>query len=381
MDDKEPKSTSSEERGKGASTRQFAVYVSDIARGTTDEQLKQAFERCAPVRDAFVVRNKYTGETKGYGFVCFQSMEDVYKCLDWDSLPRFKDAKTGRMQVVKITLADPKNTLHIGNIPKTATPAEIKKHIIQVGKEELEDFELCVDAEGKSKGYGWAKYADHDVALRAMKNLKLATFQDKVLFISFAEPRVIDQRLIENVKSLFVKNVAANVTEEQLKALFGESCTKVVIPLDRKRKVPLGHAFVHFTTREEAQSAMTRLNGTELEGRRLAIEWCLPMEAKPKKRRTPLTFSPPYPPPYAPPGPAYGRYTPPTPNYNYAYTPPPPPPPPPRGPRPPLYPAHHHHNPRATYPHSPGASSHYSHYEATYWPSIYSRGDKDPHRG
>jgi RNA recognition motif-containing protein len=70
---------------------------SDIARGTTDEQLKQAFERCAPVRDAFVVRNKFTGETKGYGFVCFQTMEDVYKCLDWDSLPRFKDVKTGRM--------------------------------------------------------------------------------------------------------------------------------------------------------------------------------------------------------------------------------------------------------------------------------------------
>jgi RNA recognition motif-containing protein len=63
-------------------------------------------------------------------------------------------------------------------------------------QEELEEFELCVDAEGKSKGYGWAKYSDHDVALRAMKNLKLAPFQDKVLFISFAEPRVIDQRLM-----------------------------------------------------------------------------------------------------------------------------------------------------------------------------------------
>jgi RNA recognition motif-containing protein len=44
----------------------------------------------------------------------------------------------------------------------------------------------------------------------------------------------------ENVKSLFVKNVAASVTEEQLKTLFGESCERVVIPLDRKRKVPLG---------------------------------------------------------------------------------------------------------------------------------------------
>jgi RNA recognition motif-containing protein len=156
----------------------------------------------------------------------------------------------------------------------------------------------------------------------------------------------------ENVKSLFVKNVAANVTEEQLKALFGESCERVVIPLDRKRKVPLGlfsssssafffffflnyffrsithhhihkhkdrdkcslfkyltelwcrHAFAHFTTREEAQAAMIRLNGTELAGRKLAIEWCLPMEAKPKKKRkSPPTFSPPYPPSYAPPPP------------------------------------------------------------------------------
>jgi RNA recognition motif-containing protein len=35
---------------------------------------------------------------------------------------------------VKISLADPKNTLHIGNIPKSATEEQIKKHIIEVGK-------------------------------------------------------------------------------------------------------------------------------------------------------------------------------------------------------------------------------------------------------
>jgi RNA recognition motif-containing protein len=37
-------------------------------------------------------------------------------------------------QVVKITPADPKNTLHIGNIPKNVTEEELKQHVVTYGK-------------------------------------------------------------------------------------------------------------------------------------------------------------------------------------------------------------------------------------------------------
>ena len=40
----------------------------DIARGVTDEVLKDKFKDFGTVVDAFVVKNKYTGDTKGFSY-------------------------------------------------------------------------------------------------------------------------------------------------------------------------------------------------------------------------------------------------------------------------------------------------------------------------
>lgn len=44
---------------------QFLTSQSDIARGVTDEQLTEAFSIYGKVFEAKVVKNKFTGETKG----------------------------------------------------------------------------------------------------------------------------------------------------------------------------------------------------------------------------------------------------------------------------------------------------------------------------
>lgn len=48
------------------------------------------------------------------------------------------------------------------------------------------------------------------------------------------------EKVIEEINNFFVKNVASSVNEAQLMTLFGASVEKVVIPLDKKRRVPLG---------------------------------------------------------------------------------------------------------------------------------------------
>lgn len=44
---------------------EYGIFVSDIARGVTDQELKDAFSSAGQVTDALVVKNKFTGETKG----------------------------------------------------------------------------------------------------------------------------------------------------------------------------------------------------------------------------------------------------------------------------------------------------------------------------
>lgn len=151
------------------------------------------------------------------------------------------------------------------------------------------EFDLATDADSRSKGYGWAKFKNHTSALNAMKRLQRSTFHEDILLVSLAEPRVIDRRLLEDVKSLFVKGLTSNVSEDTLRDLINQGndlVDRVVIPLDKYKRTPLGHAFVHFHKKEEADASMKRLQGYELEGRKLSVEWCLPRTIEGTKIKT-----------------------------------------------------------------------------------------------
>jgi len=49
----------------GGAPLEYGIFVSDIARGVTDQQLRDAFSAAGTVTNALVVKNKLTGETKG----------------------------------------------------------------------------------------------------------------------------------------------------------------------------------------------------------------------------------------------------------------------------------------------------------------------------
>lgn len=81
---------------------------------------------------------------------------------------------------------------------------------------------------------------------------------------------------------LFVGNLSWNVKDEDLKAFFEQAGTveeaKVII--DRQRNRSKGFGFVTMATAEEAQAAMDKLNGVELDGRAVKVSIALP----PKQR-------------------------------------------------------------------------------------------------
>jgi cold-inducible RNA-binding protein len=79
---------------------------------------------------------------------------------------------------------------------------------------------------------------------------------------------------------LYVGNVSFNTTESSLRALFeaeGRRVEEVSIVTDRDTGRPRGFAFVQMATPEDAQSAISALNGRDLDGRTLNVS-----EARPK---------------------------------------------------------------------------------------------------
>ena len=81
---------------------------------------------------------------------------------------------------------------------------------------------------------------------------------------------------------LYVGNLSFDTTTEDLEKMFGESGTvqSTNIIEDRDTGRSRGFAFVEMSNDEEAQNAITSLNGKEIDGRALLVN-----EAKPRENR------------------------------------------------------------------------------------------------
>ncbi len=81
---------------------------------------------------------------------------------------------------------------------------------------------------------------------------------------------------------LFVGNLSFNTTENDLQDAFSAHGTVLETNLmtDRDSGRPRGFAFVTMSTPEEAEKAMSALNGANLDGRDLAVNAARPREER-----------------------------------------------------------------------------------------------------
>ena len=79
--------------------------------------------------------------------------------------------------------------------------------------------------------------------------------------------------------NIFVGNLSYQTTQDELHAAFAQYCNveRVSIVTDRDSGQPRGFAFVEMTEARDAETAISQLNGAELNGRALNVN-----EARPK---------------------------------------------------------------------------------------------------
>jgi len=81
---------------------------------------------------------------------------------------------------------------------------------------------------------------------------------------------------------LFVGNLSFNATTADLEALFGQAgaVSSVNIISDKFTGQSRGFGFVEMGSTQEAQTAIERFNGYELQGRALTVNEAKPQEAR-----------------------------------------------------------------------------------------------------
>ncbi len=85
-----------------------------------------------------------------------------------------------------------------------------------------------------------------------------------------------------NSKKLYVGGLPYSVTEGTLREIFSAHGTveSATVIMDRMTSRSKGFGFVEMGSQEEAQAAIDKLNGTDLEGRNITVN-----EAKPREPR------------------------------------------------------------------------------------------------
>ncbi|MEA2081424.1 MAG: RNA-binding protein [Elusimicrobiota bacterium] len=57
------------------------IYVGNLAWGMTDDDLKNSFEEFGEVTSAVIIKDKFTGRSRGFGFVEMSSEEAGEKAV------------------------------------------------------------------------------------------------------------------------------------------------------------------------------------------------------------------------------------------------------------------------------------------------------------
>ena len=85
-------------------------------------------------------------------------------------------------------------------------------------------------------------------------------------------------------KKLFVGNLSYNMTDDQLNAIFAAYGTVISanIVFDKFSHRSKGFGVVEFETEEQAQAAIQALDGSEQDGRNIAVKEALPRPDRPQ---------------------------------------------------------------------------------------------------
>lgn len=166
--------------------------------------------------------------------------------------------------------------LYIGNIDYGTTGNALRAYFEKYGRV-TDAFVPTERGTNRPRGFGFVTFANRDDAMTALEKLDGTELDGRTIRISESKPREKSNGPFNPSGSsevkLFVGNLSFDTKTEAIKALF-ETVGQVndcYMPSDRGSGRPRGFAFVTMPA-SQAEEAMRKLTGEELDGRAIRIE-------------------------------------------------------------------------------------------------------------
>ncbi|KAL7121666.1 hypothetical protein ACP275_02G194600 [Erythranthe tilingii] len=256
------------------------VFIGGLSRDISEEDLRELCEPLGEIFEIRVMKNRDTGESKGFAFVAFRTKDVAQKAIEELHNKEFK----GR--ILRCSLSETKYRLFIGNVPKVWTEDEFTKIIAATGPG-AETIELIKDPQnpGRNRGFAFVEYYNNACADYSRQQMAAASFKldGNTPTVTWADPKITPDHsaAAAQVKALYVKNIPENTQTEQLKELFqrhGE-VTKVVMP-PAKSGGKRDFGFVHYAERSSALKAVKETEKYEINGQVIEVVLAKPQSEK-----------------------------------------------------------------------------------------------------
>ncbi|XP_030195346.1 APOBEC1 complementation factor isoform X2 [Gadus morhua] len=248
------------------------IFVGKLPRDLFEDELVPLCEKFGKVYEVRMMMD-FNGNNRGYAFVTFHTKQEAKTAMK--QLNNY-EIRNGRLLGVCASVDNCR--LFVGGIPKTKKREEILTEMRKVtdGVIEVIVYPSAAD-KTKNRGFAFVEYESHRAAAMARRKLLPGRIQlwGHAIAVDWAEPEVeVDEDTMATVKILYIRNLMLQTAEETIEKEFNSIKPGSV---ERVKKIR-DYAFVHFTLREDAITAMNALNGKLIEGSPIEVTLAKPVD-------------------------------------------------------------------------------------------------------
>lgn len=255
------------------------IFIKNLDKAIDHKALHDTFSTFGSILSCKVAVDG-SGQSKGYGFVQFDSEEAAQKAIEKlnGMLLNDKQVYVGpflRKQERETTADRAKfNNVFVKNLSETTTDDELKQIFGEFGT--ITSAVVMRDGDGKSKCFGFVNFESTDDAARAVEALNGKKMDEKEWYVGKAQKKSereheLKQKFEQSMKeaadkyqgaNLYVKNLDDSIVDDKLKELFSSFGTITSCKVMRDPNgISRGSGFVAFSTPEEASRALSEMNG------------------------------------------------------------------------------------------------------------------------
>jgi len=258
------------------------LYIGNLHPEAVEEQLFDIFHKYGMVQSLRIMKNTYTRESRGFGFVTFNDAKEARLAQESLNGMSFFHREM-RVYFKKNTKIFPKDAnLIIRNLDKSITTRNLTAECKRFG-----DLHSCWVQKGLNEksgneeyslGYAYVQFETKEAADNFKEEFNGKILNGQAITVENFQPE--KQRGKKEIKNLYINNFPATWDKERIEKFletefgkFGPITSKGVYLHEKSGKFS---AFTAFEELEHAEEAMKKMNDTELDGTKLLVVKVIP---------------------------------------------------------------------------------------------------------